>query len=195
MNPMFAMLVIILLVATIAMVHQFMVITQPDQGVIVTGNPLIDHLVVETATTMIPGNLVTKGTADKDIIVCTASTNPVGWLSYEYAHASYQPADRDTAYGADEFAPVAYGGGFTILGTLASGNNVTKGMRLKPAAAGQLDIAVTALTIDAGTTAVTSTLANGAVIAGDAGGIVVAIAMESVNASAAAKRCAVLSLI
>ena len=193
---MIEIMTILLVLVALLLVHMLMVITQPSNGVIVQGNPMVDHRKVETATNVIPGRLAKKGTADHQIVVCGASDNPVGWVGYEYEHASYQPADRTTAYAADDMAPVYYGGGFVVLASIASGNNVTKGMRLKPAANGQLAIATTALTIASGSTNVTSTKANGSgIISGDAAGIIVGIAMESVNASAAAKNCAVLSLI
>jgi len=193
---MIEIMTILLVLVALLLVHMLMVITQPSNGVIVQGNPMVDHRKVETATNVIPGRLAKKGTADHQIVVCGASDNPVGWVGYEYAHASYQPADRSTAYAADAMAPIYFGGGFIVLASIASGNNVTWGMRLKPAANGQLAIATTALTIASGSTNVTSTKANGSgIISGDAAGIIVGIAMESVNASAAAKNCAVLSLI
>ncbi len=91
------------------------------------------------------------------------------------------------------------GGNFVIVASLANGQNVTKGARLCAAAAGELT-AATAITatVPTGTTTVASTSAQPAMtMAGGlpTKGIVVAIAEESVDASAAAADIMVRSLI
>lgn len=187
---------ILAVMAVILIVNEFMVITQPTGGVLVNGTPLIDQRSVETATNVIPGRLLTKGTADYQVIVCTASLNPLGWCGYEGAQAGFTPSTRATAYGTDDECPMYYGGHFSVLGKLVTGNNVTAGMALKPAAAGKLAIAVEALTTASGSTAVTSVAADGAnIVLGESGFRKVAIALESVNATSADLDCAVLSLI
>lgn len=172
-----------------------MVLTQPSGKIVALGEPLVDELNVETATNMYPGRLVKKGTNDNDIVVCGAGEKPVGWLGWEHAPGPDRPATLATAYGADDRAPVLYGGHFVIKAKLASGQNVSKGDWLVPAADGMV-AAASALTVDSGGTSVTSTAANGAIISGDVGdNIIVGIAMESVNASSGAKDILVLSLI
>lgn len=138
--------------------------------------PIIQELKVETATTMYPGRLVTKGTNPDDIIVNTASTAPIGWLGYEQTAPVYMPATVDTIYAQNDQAAVLSGGGFYVVASLASGQNVTKGAMLKPAAAGELQaVAITDMDPSAN--------------------YVVAIAEENVNASSAAADILVKSMI
>ena len=138
--------------------------------------PIIQELKVETATTMYPGRLVTKGTNPDDVIVNTASTKPIGWLGYEQTAPVFMPATVDTIYAQNDHAAVLSGGGFYVVASLASGQNVTKGAQLVPAAAGELK-AATNDTLDASTN------------------YIVAIAEENVNASGAAADILVKSMI
>ena len=154
---------------------------------------------VETATNMYPGRLVVKGTNDDDVIIGTAAGAVIGWLGYEQTDKKYRNATVDTIYEANDQVAVINGPGIILVGSLASGQNVTKGARLVAAAAGELT-AATAITATtpAGATAVTSSSAQPAMtMAGGlpTQGIVVAIAEESVDASAAAKDIMVRSLI
>jgi len=168
---------------------------KPNNKIVVAGNPLVQELKVETATNMYPGRLVKKGTNDDDIVVCGATDKPIGFLGYEQSHAAYRPTNVDTAYSAGDRAPVLCGGNFVVVARLANGENVSKGDWLVPAANGELK-AASALTVDSGGVAVTSTAANGAIISGEVGdNIVVAIAEESVNATAGAADIMVRSLI
>lgn len=172
-----------------------MVLKKPSGRIVAVGDPLVDELKVETATNMYPGRLVKKGTNDDDIVVCDASGKPVGWLGWEQAAGPYRPSTIATAYGADDWAPVLYGGHFVIKAKLANGENVSKGAFLVPAANGQVKEA-SAFEVDSGGTSVTSSAANGAIISGEVGdNIIVGIAMESVDASSGAKDILVLSLI
>jgi hypothetical protein len=143
---------------------------KPNNKIVVAGEPLVQELKVETATNMYPGRLVKKGTNDDDIVVAGATDTPIGWLGYEHAHPDYRPNTPDTAYSANDRAPVL-NGDIIIVGRLASGQNVAKGALLTVAANGEL----TAATI--GTHQV------------------YAIAMESVDASGGAADIMVKSLI
>lgn len=172
-----------------------MTLKTPTGKIVVLGDPLVDECKVETATNMYPGRLVKKGTNDDDVVVCGAGEKPTGWLGYEHAPSPDRPATVDTAYGAGDWVPVLYGGHFVINARLANGQSVARGAWLVPAANGELT-AASSLSVDSGGTSVTSTAANGGIISGDVGdNIVVAIAMETVDASGGAKDIMVLSLI
>lgn len=150
---------------------------KPTNKIVVAGKPLVQELKVETATSMYPGRLVTKGTNDDDVIVNTASTAACGWLGYEQiTNPGFQPDTVDTIYTINAQAPVLSGGGFVIVGRLASGQSVAKDAKLKGTAAGELT-AIGAEDLDASSN------------------FVVAIAEETVNASGAAADIMVRSLI
>lgn len=144
---------------------------KPSNSILVAGYPLIQILKVETATNMYPGRLVKKGTNDDDIVVNTAAGAAIGWLGYEQTIKKYRPDDVDTIYAVNDQAAVLHGGGFVIVGRLASGQSVSKGDRLMAAANGEL---------------------SGGTVGTDE---IVAIAEETVDASAAAKDIMVRSLI
>ncbi|MBP2030362.1 hypothetical protein J2755_001296 [Methanohalophilus levihalophilus] len=146
-------------------------VVKPANKIVAGGKPLEQELKIETATNMYPGRLVKKGTNDDDMIVNTAAGATLGWLGYEQTNPVFMPTDVDTVYVQDDMAAVLYGGGFLIVGRLASGQNVTKSARLKAAANGELAAGIV------GTDEI------------------VAIAEESVDASSAAADIVVLSLI
>jgi len=172
---------------------------KPNNGILVQGTPMVNEFLIETVTTMYAGRLVEKGTADHQIVVGTVNDAVIGWLGYEQGgKKSTRPETVDTIYTA-VWAPVLYGGGFAIVGSLANGQNVTFGARLSAAAAGELtaSTAITATT-PSGSTAVTSTSATPAMTMGGGlptQGIVVAIALEDKDASGGAEDIIVLSLI
>ena len=150
---------------------------KPTNKIVVAGKPLVQELKVETATNMYPGRLVTKGTNDDDIIVNTASTAVIGWLGYEQiTNPGFQPDTVDSIYIINAQAPVLNGGGFVIVGRLASGQSVAKDAKLKATAAGELT-AIGAEDLDASSN------------------FVVATAEETVNASGAAADIIVKSMI
>jgi len=168
---------------------------KPANRIVVAGEPLVHECKVEDETNMYPGRLVKKGTNDDDIVVCGAGDIPIGWLGYEQAASPFQPADVDTAYNANDRAPVLNGGRFVIVTRLAAGQIVNKGDALVAAANGEVKKASSAtVTVPSGSAdAVAGTYnVDGAV---PAEGIIVGIAMESVDASAAAQDIMVLSLI
>lgn len=154
----------------------YMGVETPTNKIIAGGRPLTQELKVETATNMYPGRLVTKGTNADDIIVNTASTSPIGWLGYESTNPVFMPDTVDTIYVINSQAAVHSGGNFFVVGRLASGQNVTKGAKLIPAANGELT-AATNDTLDASTN------------------YIVAIAEQNVNASGAAADIVVKSMI
>lgn len=172
---------------------------KPTNKIIVAGQPLTQILKVETATTVYPGRLLVRGTADDDVVTGTVNGAVIGWAGYEDTIKKHRPATVDTIYLINAQIAVHSGGGFVIVGSLANGQNVTKGARLCAAAAGELT-AATAITatVPNGTTAVTSTSAQPAMtMAGGlpTQGIVVAIAEESVDATGGAADIMVRSLI
>lgn len=168
----------------------------PANKIVLRGTPLVQSERIETVANMYPGRLVKRDTTDGDMEVNTVGNPPTGWLGYEQASGDYKPATEDTIYVVNDIAPRLFGGGFVIIGRIKTGEGViTKGDFLTPGAAGELLKAV-AINVDSGTTAVTSIAANGAVISGSLlDAPIVAIAQETVDATSAAKDCAVLSLI
>lgn len=159
--------------------------------------PMIDtYCQVETATNMYPGRLVKKGTADTDLVVATAGSNPYGWLGYEQAAITERPASMTTAYAADDIPPVLRGGGFVILATLSTSQTIAKDDALVADAAGQVKKA-SALGIVSGSTDVTSAAANGTTtISGSAGTErIVGYAEESVTTTSSTATIKVRSVI
>ena len=93
---------------------------------------------VETATNVFPGRLVKKGTNDDDIVVNTVSGAALGWAGYEQTAKRWRPATKATIYLASAQICVVNGPGIGVLGKLASGQNVAKGVRLMADADGLL---------------------------------------------------------
>ena len=96
---------------------------------------------VETATTVYPGRLVKKGTNDDDVIVGTEALGNIGWAGYEQTCKLHRPATVDTIYLADAQIAVLSGPGIKLVASIKSGAVGVKGIMLKGAAAGQLDVA------------------------------------------------------
>jgi len=161
---------------------------KPNNAVLVAGSPIVEELVVKTATNMNPGVLVTRDTDDSHIKACGASDMPLGFLDI-----SHKVGVGDT-YSADDVAKVL-SGPCVVVGILASGENVTKGDLLVPTANGRLAKAST-LQVAAGTTSVTSAAANGDSRTGHYGDApIVERAEESVDASGGEARIVVRCLI
>lgn len=148
-----------------------MALQHPTGKIVGQGSPLVAQRKVETVATMYPGRLVIVDTTDNQIQICGAAGAAVGWLGYEQTSVNFRPDTISTIYKVNDMAGMIFGCNFSVLGSLASGQSVAAGAKLKPAAAGEL----TAATV--GTDHV------------------VAIAMETVDASAAAKNILVISLI
>lgn len=148
-----------------------MALSHPTGRIVDQGTPLVDQYKIKTVANCYPGRLAIIDTTDNQLKVCGAAGAAVGWLGYEDAGENYRPDTVDTIYEVGDFAPVLFGGHFTIVGRLASGQSVAAGAKLKPAANGEL----TAATV--GTDHV------------------VAIARETVDASAAAADILVISLL
>lgn len=168
---------------------------KPTHKIVVAGTPKVVEKKIGTVANCYPGRLVEYVTGQAEIKVGTAAGKVIGWLGYEQAHGDYRPATVDTIYLDNAFVPVLYGGGFSVVASLASGDNVTIGALLVAAASGELTEA-DALAVPAGSTAVTSTSAAPAITgAYGSQGLVVARAMEDKDASSAAADIVVESLI
>jgi hypothetical protein len=87
----------------------------PNNRIVMGGSPLIQELKVETATGCVPGALVTRGTNDDDLKVADGLGAVIGWLGYEQANPAFMPSDIDTAYAANDQAPVISGAGNLIF--------------------------------------------------------------------------------
>ena len=111
---------------------------QPVSAIVVSGEPDIQYLNVETATNMYAGRFVTKGTHDNDIAVCGAAGVPIGVLGYEQASKKYRPATRATIYVVSDQVPVLKRGkGATVMLYLsADAATIVKGDKLIVVAAG-----------------------------------------------------------
>lgn len=137
---------------------------------------------------MIPGKVVKRGTNDTDIIVGTAGCKPSGFLGHEQAPVHFKPANKDTAYIAGASAPVLKGGDYELDAWLAAGQTITKDDFLVPDDDGNLKIA-SALSLATGSTDVTSSSANGAIINGSLGKeFIIAQASVSKTTTTAAAR-------
>ncbi len=103
------------------------------------GEPLVQRLVVETATNMYPGRLVIKGTDDSDIKVADGVSAPEGWLGYEQPGCE-PPDDITSLYSQGAEAPVLSGAGKLLYmpAGLAAKTVATKGDILLSWGAGQV---------------------------------------------------------
>lgn len=150
---------------------------------------------VKTVTNVRPGRLVVYDTDDDHFKVAAANAvhGILGWAEKNYTNPAWDGASDPTA--EDEFS-IIRGPGVPVKARLASGENVKRGDLLVPAANGELKKATT-LNIPSGVTSVTSTVANGEIIAGSVpkDGRVVAEAEHDVDATAEAKDIVVTSLI
>ena len=110
---------------------------QPIGAIVVSGQPDIQYLNLETASECYPGRFVTKGTHDNDVVVCGAGGVPVGVLGYEQASKKDRPATRATIYVVDAQVPVLKRGkGATVMLYLsADAATIVKGDKLVCAAA------------------------------------------------------------
>jgi len=148
-----------------------MALDHPTGRIIDQGTPLVDFYKIATAANCYPGRLVIKDTTDNQIQACGAGGAALGWLGYEDANENFRPDTVDTIYEAGDFVPVLFGGHFTLVGSLAAGESVAAGAKLKAAANGELAAATVGTDY------------------------VVAIARETVDATSAAADILVSSLI
>jgi len=154
---------------------------QPANGIVVSGQPKVQYLNIETVANCYPGRFVTKGTHDNDLAVCGAAGIPVGVLGYEHASKKYRPSTRDTIFKVNDQAPVLTGPGVTVLLYLAQSQTVIKGDKLVVAAAGMVSKA-SAAAVPSGTVAVASSGAQPTVTGPiPTEGPIVATAEESVT--------------
>jgi hypothetical protein len=157
---------------------------QPSNAILVSGEPDIQYLNLETAAECYPGRFVTKGTHDNDVAVCGAGGVPVGVLGYEHACKKCRPATRATIYQASDQVPVLKRGkGATVMIYLSTdAATIVKGDYLILAANGKVTKATAAKFATSTATAVLGASAS-PTIAGNipTEGLVVAKAEESVT--------------
>jgi hypothetical protein len=71
----------------------------PTDKIVLAGNAETgEDLNVQTATGMIPGVVVQKGSTDDDIVVGDASHSPIGVLGYERTSMLFRPMDATGSY-------------------------------------------------------------------------------------------------
>ena len=131
--------------------------------IVLAGTPITVEKTIETVANMYPGRLVKMDTGAYQVEVNDTDDNVYGWLGYEQTSVMNRSATIDTIYEVDKEANIIIGGDIVIRAHLATGQNVTAiGTKLTATTAGEL----TAATI--GTD------------------MVLAVAMELVNATSAA---------
>jgi hypothetical protein len=145
--------------------------------IVLAGQRLTVEKEIETATTMYAGRLVKKGSTDNEVVVGTDGAVALGWLGYEDTPIMYRPATIDTIYVESDRAAVV-SGPIVLRALLANGDDVIMGNKLTGTAAGALKKWVP-VPIDAAS----------------AEEFPVAIAMESVATTGAAKNIIIRSLI
>lgn len=142
---------------------------------------------VKTVANVRPGRLAEYDTDDDHFKAASAGVihGAFGWVDKNLTNPDWDKTANPVA--EDEFQLVK-GKGLLVRASLASGENVKRGDLLIAAANGEVKKGAN-LTIAAGATAVTSSAANGAIVAGSLppGGRVVGEAAHDVDASAAAK--------
>jgi len=115
---------------------------KPTNKIVVDSTNLhIQTKEVQTATNVYPGRLLKKGTDDGQVIVGDGSNPAVGWAGYEQTAKKYRPATVDTIYTVNSMIAMLNGPGIIIVGSLASGQNVSKGALLTVTTAGELTAA------------------------------------------------------
>lgn len=118
-----------------------MALQHPTGAIVDQGVPLVDQYKIKTVANCYPGRLVIVDTTDNQLAISGAAGIVVGWLGYEQAGMNYKPDTVDTIYAVNDMVPVLYGGHFSIVGRLASGQSVAAGDLLKTAANGELTAA------------------------------------------------------
>jgi hypothetical protein len=121
---------------------------------------------VQTATNIYAGRLVKTGTNDDDVIVGTEALGNIGWVGYEQTHKKDRPATVDTIYAQDAQVAIISGPGMKLVASIKSGSAGVKGIMLKGAAAGQLDVAGATDTAVAVAEETVTGAAGGAVLGG-----------------------------
>lgn len=106
--------------------------------IVLSGNPITVEKEIKTVATMYPGRLVQRDTTDNQIKVGTDDDSAYGWLAYEHTPVMYRPANKDTIYVVEDRAAVIVGGEVVIRASLKSGQSVSMGDKLTGDAAGEL---------------------------------------------------------
>lgn len=161
-------------------------VKKPSNKIVERGDPQVQELkLVGSATNAYPGAWVIRDTADDDVSVTDSPTSTsvpakvVGWLGYLQGNADDMPVTVDTAWAVGDRVPVLNGGGFYLVARL-SNKSVTKGEYLTTGQCGML-------------TGIVSP--GGPVVYNDAQRFAIAVAEETVDASATIKDVVVRSLI
>lgn len=164
--------------------------------VVVSGTPLFDERVVETAANVVPGALVKKGTASQQVVCGTAGCKPLGWVGFEQTAERYKPATIATAHSANDIISVLYGGHFIIQAILATSQTITEGDLLIAGATGFVTEA-SVMTASISETASEKHVTPTVTLTGSTApsGPEVGIAVESVTSTSDTPRLAVLSLL
>lgn len=105
----------------------------PENAVLVSGDPVVEELICKTVTNCTPSVLVERDTDDDHFKVCGASGVPLGFLDI-----SHKKGIGDT-YEADQAARILKGA-IIVKAILASGQNLTKGAELETAASGRVKV-------------------------------------------------------
>jgi hypothetical protein len=154
-----------------------MPIIKPTNKVLAGGTPITEELLTE-GTTVRPRTFVVKGAEDHQVVLAGAdAVNVLGIV------------EEDARYPIENTFPDGHpvkvlSGPIVVVGILAENQTIVKGDRLKTAANGELQKHVETLAVDAGTTTVTSTAANGEIVSGFATDPIVAIALETISTGA-----------
>lgn len=108
----------------------------PENAVLVSGDPVVEELICKTVTSCTPSVLVERDTDDDHFKVCGASGVPLGFLDI-----SHKKGIGDT-YEADQAARILKGA--IIVKAILSTGNLTKGTELETAASGRVKVLGTA---------------------------------------------------
>lgn len=117
----------------------------PTNTIVVSGTPMVQYFLLETAANCYPGRLVEVDSHQNAVEVCGAAGPAYGVLGYEQAAKKYQPATRATIYTANDYVPVLSGPGVVVMLYLSTdAATIVKGTPLVPAAAGCVTAATAA---------------------------------------------------
>lgn len=108
-----------------------------NQGVAVAGFPIFEELRLKTVVTghSIPGRLTIRDTDDNHVTLAgDDALNVLGYIADDPSH------DSDTDFAAEAWLRIAHGPGVVVPLTLITGQTVTKGLLLNPAANGMVKL-------------------------------------------------------
>ena len=129
----------------------------PENAVLVAGDPVVEELICKTVTNCTPGVLVERDTDDDHFKVCGAAGVPLGFLD-----VSHKKGIGDT-YEADQAAKILKGA-IVVKAILANGQNVTKGAELETAASGRIKALAAAKKVGTAETSVDASAAEKSIL-------------------------------